>query len=199
MNLWTLLPGNGAKFETVPTLIFNILFNFFFFLLSSRKGKQGFCPEKYRLLTLSLPYLAQTSILCLASLAHKGWKEALQLPENTTQKKWLASYKNLRSVIYLRIQTNTTNTGSKGAHQLKYLLLRNSSSSTSHKIRLGYKDSTVPLGWIKDRFLKYIIHNKIPLNNSLQHSSWSPYIPFHLAKNYAIYSPHLWSHSQSQS
>jgi len=68
-----------------PIIIFNILL--IFLLLSSWKGEHGHYPKKYRLLTLSLPYFAQTSILCLASLAHEGWKEVLQLPENTTQKK----------------------------------------------------------------------------------------------------------------
>jgi hypothetical protein len=42
----------------------------------------NFCMMKKRKrLTLLEPYFPQTSILCLASLAHIGWKEVLQVPE----------------------------------------------------------------------------------------------------------------------
>jgi hypothetical protein len=51
--------------------------------LFTGKGDEGFSSENYRELTSSIPYFAQTSILCLASLAHKGWKGVLQDPEKT--------------------------------------------------------------------------------------------------------------------
>jgi len=51
--------------------------------LFTGKEKGRFSSDNYKELTLSLPYFAQTSILCLASLAHKGWKGVLQDAENT--------------------------------------------------------------------------------------------------------------------